>query len=93
MQCPPWGATAPEEPFATTEPVPFSNSQPARTCLFARRRVLLGKNALRGCEVNGPACGGDYATIFRQGELVKMVEMSEAAPKLLEEIQCFTSNS
>ena len=53
--------------------------------------------AVMGCEVNGPgeakevdiglACGGDYAVIFRQGEPVKRVKMTEAAEQLLSEIR------
>ncbi len=53
--------------------------------------------AVMGCEVNGPgeakeadiglACGGDYAVIFRHGQLIKRVKMSEAAEELLEEIR------
>jgi len=71
-------------------------------CLFPPSQVLLGENVLSGCEVNGAgkakeaAIGlarGDYAVIFREEKIVKRVKMSEAASKLLEEIQCFTSNS
>ncbi len=53
--------------------------------------------AVMGCEVNGPgeakaadiglACGGDYAVIFREGELIKRVKMSEATGALLAEIR------
>lgn len=53
--------------------------------------------AVMGCEVNGPgeakeadiglACGGDYAVIFRHGEPIKRVKMSEALEELLKEIQ------
>ncbi len=53
--------------------------------------------AVMGCEVNGPgeareadiglACGGDYAVIFRQGEVIKRVKTSQAADALLREIQ------
>jgi len=53
--------------------------------------------AVMGCEVNGPgeakeadiglACGGDYAVIFRHGELLKRVKMAEATSALLAEIR------
>ena len=52
--------------------------------------------AVMGCEVNGPgeareadlglACGGQYAVIFRRGELLRRVQMSEAVPALLAEL-------
>ena len=52
--------------------------------------------AVMGCEVNGPgearhadlglAAGGDYAAIFRQGQVVRRVPMAEAADALREEI-------
>jgi len=35
----------------------------------------------------GLACGGDYAVIFRHGELIKRGKMSEAAHALLQQIQ------
>ena len=34
----------------------------------------------------GLACGGDYAIIFRQGEVIKRVPMSQATDALLQEI-------
>ncbi len=52
--------------------------------------------AVMGCEVNGPgeakeadiglACGGDYGVIFRHGELLRRVKISQAAQELLAEI-------
>jgi len=35
----------------------------------------------------GLACGGDYAVIFRHGELIRRVPMSQAADELLREVQ------
>ncbi len=53
--------------------------------------------AVMGCEVNGPgeakeadiglACGGDYAVIFRHGELIKRAPIAQATEGLLEEIK------
>ncbi len=53
--------------------------------------------AVMGCEVNGPgeareadiglACGADYAVIFRHGELIRRVKISEAAEELLAEMR------
>ena len=52
---------------------------------------------MRGCEVNGPgeakaaaigqAYGGDYAVIFRPGELIKRGHISDAHGILPQEIQ------
>ncbi len=52
--------------------------------------------AVMGCEVNGPgeakeadiglACGGEYGVIFRRGEVLRRVKMSQAAEELLAEI-------
>jgi len=56
---------------------------------------------VKGCDVNGPgeandadlgvAWGGDYIVIFRQGELVKRVKMTEAAGGLLPNVEPFIS--
>ncbi len=55
--------------------------------LVSLRRV---KYDCSGSEVKeadiGLACGGDYAVIFRHGELIKRVKMSEATQALLEGI-------
>jgi len=52
--------------------------------------------AVMGCEVNGPgeakeadiglACGGEYGVIFRRGEVLRRVKISQAAQELLAEI-------
>ena len=38
-------------------------------------------------ELWGLACGGDYAVIFRHGELIKRVKMSEATQTLAQEME------
>ncbi len=53
--------------------------------------------AVMGCEVNGPgeakeadiglACSGDYGVIFRHGEVLRRVKISQAAQELLAEIR------
>jgi len=53
--------------------------------------------AVMGCEVNGPgeakeadfglACGGEYGVIFRRGERLRRVKISQAAQELLAEIR------
>jgi len=53
--------------------------------------------AVMGCEVNGPgeakeadiglACGGEYGVIFRRGEVLRRVKISQAAQELLAEIR------
>ncbi len=53
--------------------------------------------AVMGCEVNGPgeakeadiglACGGEYGVIFRRGEVLRRVNISQAAQELLAEIR------
>jgi len=35
----------------------------------------------------GLACGGDYAVIFRHGEIVKRVPMSQATQTLVQELE------
>ncbi len=53
--------------------------------------------AVMGCEVNGPgeareadiglACGGEYGVIFRRGEVLRRVKITQAAQELLAEIR------
>lgn len=38
------------------------------------------------------ACGGDYAVIFRRGELIRRVKMCQAADPPLEQIQTANKN-
>lgn len=72
--------------------LPYNIIAPALPSL---RFLAATPHRVRGCEVNDPgeakeadiglACGSDYAVIFRQGELIKRVKMTEAAQELLEE--------
>jgi (E)-4-hydroxy-3-methylbut-2-enyl-diphosphate synthase len=73
-----------------------------RPLVEATREALEGVTrpmvvAVMGCEVNGPgeassadlglACGGEYAVLFRGGEIVRRVPIAEAAAALREEIE------
>ena len=42
---------------------------------------------MRGYEVNGPACGGEYAVIFREEKLVKRVKIVQAPETFLQQIR------
>jgi (E)-4-hydroxy-3-methylbut-2-enyl-diphosphate synthase len=73
-----------------------------RPLVEAAREALEGVSqplvvAVMGCEVNGPgearhadlglACGGEYAALFRGGEIVRRVPLSEAGAALCAEIR------
>ncbi len=60
--------------------------QPIILVSFRRVKYYCNRDEVKEADI-GLAGGGDYAVIFRHGELIKRVKMSEAAHALLQQIQ------